>query len=134
MAKRSEIFNKIVSVVKDSDKFKEVYAGVAPTWSNIRMFPACAILIDREDNTPRDYTCVLDREVKVLFLIYEKYKTNEYGDKVGDLLEDLEDVLNSSDELQSLTTYYYPESVLQDGGILYPFTMAELKLNIQYRH
>ena len=72
--------------------------------------------------------------MKVLILIYAKYTTNEYGDKTGDLIEQVEEALNNDDDLKSLTTYYHTESILQDGGIMYPFTMAEIKYSVEYRH
>ena len=132
MSKRKDIFDKIVDIVKHDDDFKQIFVNVAPTWANVRMFPACAVIMDKEEIEIKEYNCSTDRELSIIILIYNKHSNNDYSDILSDLLDNLESKLKDNDDLKDLTTITYPESISQDGGILHPYTMAEMVFKVKY--
>jgi len=132
LSKRKDIFDKIVDIVSNNDNIKHTYINVAPTWGNVRVFPASAVLLDTENIELKEYSCSTDRELTVLILIYNKHKNNDYSDILSDILDSIEDDLKNDSDLRDLTTISYPETITQDGGILYPFTMAEIAFKVRY--
>jgi len=132
LSKRKDIFDKIVSIVDNNEYIKHTYKNLAPTWGNVRVFPSAAVLIDTEKVELKEYSCSTDRELSILILIYHRHKNNDYSDILSDLLDSIESDLKDDVDLRDLTTISYPETITQDGGILYPFTMAEIVYKVQY--
>ena len=132
MSRRKDIFDKVKEIVENDSDFKKVFVGVAPAWGNVGEFPACAVMFDTDKAELQNYACDTYHNMNMLLIIYHRHKTNKYGDILSDLIDNLEGKLKDNQDLKDLTVSYYISEIVQDGGILYPFTMAQVSLTIQY--
>lgn len=132
MAKRKDILDKLYDILSNDDDFKVTYRGVAPAWGNVRQFPACAMIFDKEKSHLHDLACNTRREMNVLFIIYHKHTNNNYDDILSPLIDNLESNIKQDTELRDLVVISTTEEVTMDGGILHPYAMAELNIYVEY--
>jgi len=133
MAKRKDIFDTLSNEILDSDIFKDVFKGIAPPITNVKNFPACAVVITKENKDFMNMSCNdLEVEMDVSLFIYNYHYKGDYSDILGDLIDQTQDVLRNSTDLQKLTISVLPAEIYNDGGILYPYAMGEIKLKIKY--
>jgi hypothetical protein len=132
MAKRKNILDKLYDIAKNIDSLKVVYQGVAPAWGNVRQFPACAIILDKEVSALQNYACDTRRKMNVLFIIYHKHSNNDYDDILSPVIDSLENAIQTNTDLKDLTVISYVKQITLDGGILHPYAIAEVDLEIEY--
>jgi len=132
MASRKDILDKLFDIVKNTSSLKAYYRGVAPTWGNVRMFPACAMILDKETSVIQNYACDTRRVMNVLFIVYHKHTRNDYEDILSPVIDSLENNIQTNDDLKKLTVITRVKQITMDGGILHPYTLAELNLEVEY--
>jgi len=132
MGLRKDIFNRVVEIIENIPDIKKVYRGVVPTWGNVRNFPACAVWIESVDIEPENMMCRFSNNINLSIFIYHKHKGNTYDDILSDIIDSIENAIKNDETLQSMVTHCYPSNIAQDGGVLYPYTMAELQYKIGY--
>lgn len=132
MSKRKDILDKLNDIMVNDSDFNVTYRGVAPAWGNVRQFPACAMIFDKEKSHLHDLACNTRREMNVLFIIYHRHTNNDYNDILSPLIDKLESKIKKNTDLQDLAVIATTEEVTMDGGILHPFAMAELNIYVEY--
>ena len=132
MAKRKDILDKLYGIVTNTGSLKSYFRGVAPAWGNVRMFPACAMVLDKEISVLSNYACDTRRTMNVLFIVYHKHTGNDYNDILSPIIDSLENNIQTNDDLKALTVITRVKQITMDGGILHPFTLAEINLEVEY--
>jgi hypothetical protein len=132
MAKRKDILDKLYDIVKNTDSLKAAYRGVAPAWGNVRQFPACAMILDKEVSVLQNYACDTRRTMGIMFVIYHKHTNNNYDDILSPIIDSLENNLMTNDDLKNLTVISRVKQITLDGGILHPYALAEVDLEVEY--
>ena len=121
-------------ILSDSTKFKQVYKNIVPIWTKVKKMPSIAIANAYESTARQTISsCRARTEAVVDIYIYAKQKsTNSYEDVLSELIEEVEQALNSDTELQGMVVDCLVTGVKQDAGMLHPFTMAQLEVSVSY--
>ena len=131
---REQIFEALVKAIKDSNKFKKVYSGVLPPIPNVKSFPSVAIVIDTEKRERVNITsCTFQSMLQITIMLYGKAKTNAYTDVLSEKIKDLEEIIQKDETLNNLVLDVFVKSIQQDGGILYPYQLAEMTIVAYFR-
>jgi len=131
---RQEIFNKLVDILSNIATFKRVYKNIIPIWTKVKTMPAVAIANAYETTTRQDISSCRARTSAVIDIyIYAKQSNaSAYEDVLSELIEKIEQALNSDKELQGMVVDCLVTGVKQDAGMLHPFAMAQLEVSVSY--
>jgi len=132
---RKEILNALETALVNSNLFKKVYKGVLPPLPSVNSFPAIAIAIDKERrervNIPG---CQFQSELNIIGIIYNRVSKTTYDDVLSDLIYGVENVIQSDVTLNDLVIDIYVKEIVQDGGLLHPYQLAELHIVAYFRN
>ena len=133
---RTDILDKLVAAVDNTDDFVKVYKGYLPPVPSVPSFPAAAFVIESEErrriNVPG---CQFESVLTITGMIYAKAdKTKSaYSDAISSLIYSVEDAIQGDSDLNDLTIDIYVKTIAQDGGLLYPYELCELSIIAYYR-
>jgi hypothetical protein len=130
---RRLVVDTLYDEIKSTNKFKVGYKNVIPALVKLPRFPAFSIIVENETRKRSELSsCQFDNELTIIVLVYQKNKDNDFSDRISDLVEEVEKVVNSS-SLHSQVIDMYVRKVTYDGGILHPKYLAELEVKVFYR-
>jgi len=131
---RKKVINALINALVKSGIFKKVLNGVLPPVPNVKTFPTIAVVIDEEKRNRVEVTsCIFQNTLKITAMIYAKAGSTNYTDVLSDLIENVEQVIQRDEVLKTLVLDIYVDKIQQDGGILYPYQLAELTIIAYYR-
>lgn len=131
---RKEIMDALINALTNSGNFKKVLNGVLPPVPNVKSFPTIAVVVDEENRNRVEVTsCVFQSTLKITAMIYAKASSTKYTDVLSDLIESVEQTIQQDETLNTLVLDIYVDKIQQDGGILYPYQLAELTIIAYYR-
>jgi hypothetical protein len=142
MSKRTSIVTALVNKLRTIDGTgtfnTNIYGaafGTLKFWDEVDNFP-CVYLIagtETREYHPSDFTWAY---LNLALRVYTKGENA--SDQLEDVLEDIEQVINSNrqlvyDDLGNSTTEILVTSIVTDEGLLAPYAIAEVNLQIRYQ-
>jgi hypothetical protein len=132
---RREIVEAIVEGLEDSGEFKRVYKNVGLHWSQIREFPAAAVIYESEEKDLDNSTNRSNYfKGNVQIILYNKQPKTSYDDILTDLIDETYKVIDDSEFLRCNTISTDASSFKRDGGLAWPYAVAVLDLEVRFKH
>ena len=124
---------EIVEDLKKTGAFKSTYQNIVPVWTNVSNMPAVAVLYESDTASRHNSTnsrMVYNGVIQVY--IYNRQSSNEYGDILSDLIEEVREVLLKNEYLRCNTVDTVISAMRRDGGTIHPYAMCQLTVSIKY--
>lgn len=130
---RIEIVDALVDDIERTRKFRRVMKNNIPVWSEVKDFPAIGIvyesdMIDRA-NLVNHKTFVL---ATIPIYIYNKQKGSDVEDNLSELVEVVQKVVETNTFLRNSTIEAMVTDFKRDGGMLMPYSVAQMILKVKY--
>lgn len=130
---RVRLVEEIATAVHNSGLFKLVYKNIVPNWTQVPVFPAIGIVYDSDLSSGVTMGSSINVEANIVILIYQQQENNNYEDKLSKLVDEVENIVCNNAFINCNTLTNNIVSFKRDGGILMPFSVAQLTLKVTYR-
>lgn len=130
---RIEIIDNIVKDLEQTRKFRKIYKNTIPMWTDVKDFPAVGIVyeadqMDRE-NLVNSKAYVV---AKIPICVYNKQKASDFDDNLSEYVEIVQKVVEKNEFLRYNTVEAIVSDFKRDGGMLLPYSVAQLTLTVRY--
>lgn len=130
---RLEIINAVVSDLERTKKFKKIYKNIIPMWTDVKDFPAVGLVYETDqmerNNLVNSKAYVI---ATIPICIYNKQKTSDYDDNLSEYVEIVQKVIETNEFLRNNTIEAIVSDFKRDGGMLLPYSVAQLTLKVKY--
>lgn len=130
---RVKLVEEIATAIHSRGLFKLVYKNIVPNWTQVPAFPAIGIVYDSDISTSATTGSSITVEANIVILIYQHQSNDDYSDKLSSLVDEVEKIICSNKFVICSTINSGVSSFKRDGGILMPFSVAQLTLKVSYR-
>lgn len=130
---RIEIINSVVEDLERTKKFKRIYGNNIPMWTDVKDFPTVALVYE-SDMMDRDNLVNSKAIVNAIIpvYIYNKQRTSDYEDNLSELVELVQKTIENNVFLRTNTIESIITDFKRDGGMLHPYSVAQLNLKVKY--
>ena len=130
---RLEIINAVVSDLERTKKFKKIYKNIIPMWTDVKDFPAVGLVYETDqmerNNLVNSKAYVI---ATIPICIYNKQKASDYDDNLSEYVEIVQKVIETNEFLRNNTIEAIVSDFKRDGGMLLPYSVAQLTLKVKY--
>ena len=130
---RLEIINAVVSDLERTKKFRKIYKNIIPMWTDVKDFPAVGLVYETDqmerNNLVNSKAYVI---ATIPICIYNKQKTSDYDDNLSEYVEIVQKVIETNEFLRNNTIEAIVSDFKRDGGMLLPYSVAQLTLKVKY--
>lgn len=130
---RLDIINAVVSDLERTKKFRKVYKNIIPMWTDVKDFPAVGLVYETDqmerNNLVNSKAYVI---ATIPICIYNKQKTSDYDDNLSEYVEIVQKVIETNEFLRNNTIEAIVSDFKRDGGMLLPYSVAQLTLKVKY--
>lgn len=130
---RVELIDSIVEDLLRVRDFRKVYKNTIPMWTDVREFPAVGIIYESDqmerENLVNGKAFVV---AKVPIYIYNKQKNSDITDNLSGYVEIVQNIVEKNEFLRYNTVEAIVTDFKRDGGMLLPYSVAQLILTIRY--
>jgi hypothetical protein len=131
---RREIVDSLVEDLKASGVFESVYKNIVPVWTQVKQFPAVAVIYEAEQKDPENITTRACYYIGTLSIyIYNKQPKNQFEDILSDLIDTVYKVIDDNKVLCCEVLSSDVTSMKRESGMIHPFAMAEIKVQVRYK-
>lgn len=130
---RIEVIDAICTDLEKTKKFKKVYKNTIPIWTDIKEFPAIALVYEKDVASRENLTnskAFISADIPVY--IYNKQRGSDTSDNLSDLVETAQGVIEANNFVRTECVEGMITSFKRDGGSLMPYSIAQLLLQIRY--
>ena len=130
---RIEIIDDIVTAINNTAQFKKTYKNIVPVWTDVKQFPACAVMYESEEKQRDNLTNSKAYYIgKIGIFIYNKQSKTSYKDNLSDLIEEVYSIIEGVRWLKYKVVDATVSQMKRDGGIIHPYSMANIIVEIKY--
>ena len=130
---RIEIIDDIITAINNTAQFKKTYKNIVPVWTDVKQFPACAVMYESEEKQRDNLTNSKAYYIgKIGIFIYNKQSKTSYKDNLSDLIEEVYSVIEDIRWLKYKVVDATVSQMKRDGGIIHPYSMANIIVEIKY--
>lgn len=130
---RLDIINAVVSDLERTKKFRKIYKNIIPMWTDVKDFPAVGLVYETDqmerNNLVNSKAYVI---ATIPICIYNKQKTSDYDDNLSEYVEIVQKVIETNEFLRNNTIEAIVSDFKRDGGMLLPYSVAQLTLKVKY--
>lgn len=130
---RIEIIESIIADLERTKKFRKIYKNDIPLWSEVKDFPAVGIVYESDKTERANLT---NGKVFVLatipIYIYNKQRGTDPNDNLSEFVEVVQSVIEKNEFLKCNTVDAMIVDFKRDGGMLKPYSVAQLILKTKY--
>jgi hypothetical protein len=130
---RTEVIDAICVDLENTRQFKKVYKNIIPVWTDIKEFPAIAIVYESDTVNRENLTnskAFISANIPIY--IYNKQRGSNTEDNLSDLVEVTQGVIEANTYIKTNCVEGMITSFKRDGGLLMPYSIAQLQLQIRY--
>jgi len=134
MSVREDIVNSLLEDLKATGEFKKLYKNVVPVWSQVKMFPAVAVIYEmeeKESDSSSSRSCYYKGTIKVY--LYNKQPKTKYDDILSSLIDVVYKVVEENDMLCNFVISADVARMKREGGLVHPYAIAELQIDVRYK-
>ncbi len=131
---RRRIVDSIADDLAADGAFKKVYKNIVPVWTQVKSFPAVAVIYESEQKDLENMSsraCYYDGIVQVY--IYNKQPKTRYDDILTDLIDVVYKILEDNQVLCCEVISSDVASMKREGGLIHPYAVAEIKVVVRYK-
>ena len=102
-------------------------------WTDVKDFPAVGLVYETDqmerNNLVNSKAYVI---ATIPICIYNKQKTSDYDDNLSEYVEIVQKVIETNEFLRNNTIEAIVSDFKRDGGMLLPYSVAQLTLKVKY--
>lgn len=127
---QEKIINELAKDLKTIKDFKRIYKNIVLNWKDIPEFPAISIVYSEDERSNENNK--LRYKANIEIVIYNKQKSTNYEDNLTYLVKQVDSFINRNAFLRCNTVESYISDFKRDGGIIMPFSIAQMTLFVDY--
>jgi hypothetical protein len=130
---RIEVIDAICTDLEKTRKFKKIFKNSIPVWTDIKEFPAIAVVYESDTANRENLTnskAFISANLPIY--IYNKQRGSDTDDNLSDLVEVAQGVIEANTYVKTNCVEGMITSFKRDGGLLLPYSIAQLLLQIKY--
>jgi hypothetical protein len=127
---QEKIINELAKDLKTLKDFKRIYKNIVLNWNDIPEFPAISIVYSEDERSNENNK--LRYKANIEIVIYNKQKSTNYEDNLTYLVKQVDSFINRNAFLKCNTVESYISDFKRDGGIIMPFSIAQMTLFVDY--
>jgi hypothetical protein len=134
MSIRNDVVDYLIEDLKGTGEFKKVYKNIVPVWSQVKSFPAVAVIYEseeKESDSISSKSCYYVGTVKIY--IYNKQTKTKFDDILTDLIDTVYKVVEENDLLCNYVVSSDIASMKREGGLIHPYAVAEIQILVRYK-
>ncbi len=131
---RSLLVDNILSDLKKTKHYKNLYKNIVPVWTDIPRFPAVSVLYESEEresgnmNSTRSYFTG-----NVLIYVFNKQASaNSYKDILSELINDVYKITDNNKYIRCNTISCTASNMKREGGIIHPYSIAQITIQVRF--
>lgn len=131
---REEIVDSLVTDLEGSGVFKRVYKNLGLHWSQIKEFPAAAVIYESEEKELDNLSsraCYYKGVIQIA--VYNKQPKNKYDDILSELIDEVYRVIENNEILCCKVVRADVAGFKRDGGIAHPHAVALISVYVRYK-
>jgi hypothetical protein len=131
---RKRVVDTLVADLEASGLFKRVYKNVVPVWTQVKSFPAVAVIYESEEKeleNSSSRSCYYNGIVNVY--IYNKQAKNKFEDILTDLIDEVYTIIENNNVLCCEVISSDVARMKREGGLIHPYSVAEVKIVVRYK-
>ena len=130
---KKELIEEIITKINETQKFKKIYKNIVPVWTDIRQFPACAVMYESEEKERNNITNSKAYYIgNIGIFVFSKQSKTTYEDILSDLIETVYDVIENIRWTKHKIIDATVSKMKRDGGIVHPYAVANIVVEIRY--
>jgi len=130
---RIEIIDSIITDLERTKKFKKIFKNSIPVWTDVKDFPSIGVVYESEmterHNLNNAKAMIL---ATIPIYIYNKQRGSDVEDNLSELVEIVQKVIETNTLLKTKTIEAMVTDFKRDGGMLMPYSVAQLILKVKY--
>ena len=127
---QEKIINELAKDLKNIKDFKRIYKNIVLNWKDIPEFPAISLVYSEDERSNENNK--LRYKANIEIVIYNKQKSTNYEDNLTYLVKQVDSFINRNAFLKCNTVESYISDFKRDGGIIMPFSIAQMTLFVDY--
>lgn len=127
---QEKIINELAKDLKTLKDFKRIYKNIVLNWKDIPEFPAISLVYSEDERSNENNK--LRYKANIEIVIYNKQKSTNYEDNLTYLVKQVDSFINRNTFLRCNTVESYISDFKRDGGIIMPFSIAQMTLFVDY--
>jgi hypothetical protein len=127
---QEKIINELAKDLKTLKDFKRIYKNIVLNWNDIPEFPAISLVYSEDERSNENNK--LRYKANIEIVIYNKQKSTNYEDNLTYLVKQVDSFVNRNAFLRCNTVESYISDFKRDGGIIMPFSIAQMTLFVDY--
>ena len=130
---KKEIIEDILMEIENTSEFKKTYKNIVPIWTDVKQFPACAVMYESEEKERDNITNSKAYYVgKIGIFVFNKQSKTSYEDILSDLIEEIYSVIENIRWTKHKIIDATVSQMKRDGGIVHPYAIANIIVEIRY--
>jgi hypothetical protein len=130
---RIEIIESLIADLERTKKFRKIYKNTIPMWNEVKDFPAVGVVYESDQ---MDRSNLVNSKAFTLatipIFVYNKQRGSDVEDNLSELVEVVQKVVESNQLLKTQTIEAMITDFKRDGGMLMPYSVAQLILKVKY--
>lgn len=127
---QEKIINELAKDLKTLKDFKRIYKNIVLNWKDIPEFPAISLVYSEDERSNENNK--LRYKANIEIVIYNKQKSTNYEDNLTYLVKQVDSFINRNAFLRCNTVESFISDFKRDGGIIMPFSVAQMTLFVDY--
>lgn len=127
---QEKIINELAKDLKNIKDFKRIYKNIVLNWNDIPEFPAISLVYSEDERSNENNK--LRYKANIEIVIYNKQKSTNYEDNLTYLVKQVDSFIDRNAFLKCNTVESYISDFKRDGGIIMPFSIAQMTLFVDY--
>lgn len=127
---QEKIINELAKDLKNIKDFKRIYKNIVLNWNDIPEFPAISLVYSEDERSNENNK--LRYKANIEIVIYNKQKSTNYEDNLTYLVKQVDSFIGRNAFLKCNTVESYISDFKRDGGIIMPFSIAQMTLFVDY--
>lgn len=127
---QEKIIDELAKDLKTIKDFKRIYKNIVLNWKDIPEFPAISLVYSEDERSNENNK--LRYKANIEIVIYNKQRSTNYEDNLTYLVKQVDSFINRNTFLKCNTVESYISDFKRDGGIIMPFSIAQMTLFVDY--
>lgn len=132
---RVKLVETILSDLKKSKRYKNLYKNIVPLWTDIPRFPAVSVLYESEhkDLSRLSGNRFYYEGIILIYLFNKQKSANSYEDVLSDFITETYTLIKNNTYLRNNTIDCSVAEMKREGGIVHPYAIAQIKITVKYQ-
>ncbi len=130
---KKEIVEKLIENLNNTGQFKQIFKNIVPVWTNVKRFPAVAVMYEGEEKERDNLTNSKAYYVgNISVYVFNKQGRNDYEDILSDYIELVYSAVEQIRWQPMGVVDMTVSSMKREGGVVHPYAIARIDIEVRY--